>query len=140
MEVISVFGFQAASTQKLPLYRTVQAGYPTVADSDVEVKIDLIEYLVDHPASTFFAHVSESNLTECGIADGDILIVDTSIAPVNGRIVLVSVNNELSVKLYRKIDQIEYLQTDNQRVLPIKIEPYLEFTIIGTVTKVIHSL
>jgi len=141
MEVFETFGLQLSSVHKIPLFAMpVQAGHPITADSRVESEIDLNDFLIAHPAASFFAHVRGNNMNECGIADGDILVVDTSIHPVDGKIVVVSINNDLTVKLYRDFDGIVTLQTDNERYVPLKIEPYMEFKIVGIVTKVIHSL
>ena len=141
MEVYETFGLKLSSVQKVPLFAmSVQAGVPSLADSQVESEIDLNDFLIAHPAASFFAHVRGNNMNECGITDGDILVVDTSIHPVDGKIVVVSINNDLTVKLFREFDGVITLQTDNERYVPIKIEPYMEFKIVGTVTKVIHSL
>ena len=141
MKIIEIFGLQNNSAGKLPIYGTsVAAGIPVVSDSHIEKRIDLNEFLIEHPASTFFAHVSGNNLKSYGISDGDILVVDTSSRPFDGRIVVASLDGNLSVKIYRNNDMGEYLQTDDERYLPVRISDDFEFTIIGSVTKVIHSL
>lgn len=143
MEVIEIYGFKLKEKQriKLPFFETsVAAGVPNPIESDSCVEIDLNEYLVDHPASTFFAKVRGLNMVQQGIRDGDILVVDTSIEPVDQKIVLVTINGSLTVKIFREIDGEIFLESQNHQFLPIMMEPYLEFKIIGVVTKIIHSL
>lgn len=143
MEVTRIFGFRPKEGPKLkmPLFTmSVQAGAPVPVDSDVEREVDLNEYLVEHPAATFFAEVKGEENKFAGIRSGDILVVDTSLEPRDGKIVIVAYNNDLAVKIYRKFDGEEYLESSKEQYLPMKIEGYFEYTVIGVVTKIIHSL
>ncbi len=141
MQVIKIFGLRSRGTNRIPLFSmSVAAGTPVQADSDIESSIDLNEFLIEHPASTFFAHVAGDNLLESGISDGDILVVDTSAEQQDGKIVVVMLGSDLSVKIYRENNGSPYLQTDKERFIPVKISEGFEFKIIGVVTKVIHSI
>jgi len=143
MEIIEIYGLKLKekTNLRLPFFETtVAAGMPNPIESDNCVEIDLNELLVDHPASTFFAKVHGLNMIEQGIRDGDILVVDTSIEPSDSKIVLATINGTLTVKIYRELDGGIFLESPNHQFLPVMIEPYMEFKIIGTVTKIIHSL
>lgn len=141
MKVINLYGLEINSKNQVPLYAmSVAAGSPVPAENDIENTIDLNEFLIGHPASTFFAHVSGDNLKHVGILDGDILIIDTVQKPVDGKIVLVKLGNDLSVKIFRENEGNHYLQTDDKSFIPIKINDEFEFNIIGVATKVIHSI
>ena len=143
MEEIQIIGYQTASGEyaKLPLFTmSVAAGVPTPVDTHIDKEIDLNEFLVKHPAATFFAKVTGDSLKNHGICDGDILIVDASIEPEDGKFVLASISGEISIKIYRTIGGDVYLESSNNRFLPIKIDGYLEFILLGVVTKIIHSL
>jgi len=143
MEGIRIIGYQTAKGdyKKLQLFITsVSAGLPTPIDSDLDKEIDLNEFLVAHPASTFFAEVQGNALKNYGIKDKSLLIVDTSILPEDGKIVLASINGELTIKIYRVVNGEIYLESNDNRFLPIKIEGYLEFVLLGVVTKIINSL
>jgi DNA polymerase V len=142
MENFEIIGFQPMNSRSdLPLFSMpVAAGLPVPAESDIESRLDLNEFLVQHPAATFFAKVKGSFAGDIGIADGDILIVDTSLKPQDGKYVLATINGALSIKIYRKIDNQEFLVSGNFQFLPMSIEPYISFSIIGVVTSVIHSL
>jgi DNA polymerase V len=141
MEVVKIFGVRSTNGPKIPLFgMSVAAGSPVPVESDIESSMDLNEFLIDHPASTFFAHVAGDNLIEAGIKDGDILIVDTAIEPRDGKIVIVMLKGELSVKIFRENAGNPYLQTDNERFIPLEIDDEFKFEIIGVVTKAIHSI
>lgn len=141
MANIEIFGYEPHTSQKLPLFlMSVSAGFPIPVEHEIEKEIDLNEFLVEHPAATFFARVKGFSLETIGINDSDVLICDTAIEPTDGKLVLVLVNNELTVKFYRCIDGEVFLQSQNLSFMPLKIEPYIEFSVVGVVTKVIHSL
>ncbi len=141
MEILEVFSFSPEGSARRPLFTMpVAAGQPIPVDDHVDSELDLNDYLIKHPAATFFVRVRGESMIEAGIHDGDILIVDSSIEAGDGKIVIVSVDGDLTVKTLR-IDGTEvYLEAQNKQFLPLKIEPYMEFRIIGVVTSVIHRL
>ena len=141
MEPIEILGFHPSSVEKIPLFTmSVSAGIPVPADSDIDKEVDLNEFLVEHPAATFFAKVHGYSFEEAGIKDGDILIVDTGLEATDGKFVVVLVNDNLTIKIYRVIDDRVYLQAHDKKFIPKDIDPFMSFDILGVVTKVIHSL
>jgi len=142
LESIEIIGFKPneENAAKMTLYEmSVAAGYPVPVESGIEREVDLNEFLVDRPASTFFARVHGLDMVHQGIRDGDILVVDSALEPDDGRIVLAELNQGLTVKVYRIFDGEAFLESRNHQFLPLSIGD-LEFNIIGTVTKIIHSL
>lgn len=126
---------------RLPFYQsTISAGFPSPADDDIEDKLDLNELLIKHPSATFFLRVSGSSMVNAGIHHNDILIVDRSLEPANGRIVIASVNGELTVKRLRCEGKKIQLIAENDAYPPINISEDADFRIWGIVTNVIHSL
>ena len=86
---------------QLPLQSCkVQAGFPSFADDSVEDNIDLNKHLIKHPAATFFVRVSGNSMIGAGIHDNDLLIVDRSLNPVNGNIVIAAIEGFLTVKRF----------------------------------------
>ncbi len=141
MEILEVFSFSPEGPVKRPLFTMpVAAGQPIPVDDHVDSDLDLNDYLIRHPAATFFVRVRGESMIEAGIHDGDILIVDSSIEAIDGKIVIVSVDGDLTVKTLRINGSEVYLEAQNKQFLPLKIEPYMEFQIIGVVTSVIHRL
>jgi DNA polymerase V len=140
MKEIELIELEKFSENKIPLYSmSVPAGSPFEVDSDIDKEIDLNELLVEHPANTFFAKFNGVSSKEIGVETGDILVVDSSINPDNGKIVLVSLNDDFSIKIYRTVNNNIYLESQTDNFVPLKIEPYMEYKIIGVVTKIIHS-
>ncbi len=138
--MIEIIGFQPGPSRRIPLFTmSVSAGVPIPVEDDVDKHIDLNEYLVEHPAATFFAKVTGDSMKDAGIRDGDILIVDTSVDASDGRLVIASINGELSIRYYREIDGQVYLESQNSHFLPINIGDYMRQQVIGVVTKIIHS-
>ena len=87
----------------LPLYASkVQAGFPSPADDFMEGRLDLNQHLVKHPTATFFVRVSGDSMIEAGIHPDDILVVDRSLEPRHGKIVIAALDGELTVKRLHK--------------------------------------
>ncbi len=67
-------------------------------DERVELGINLNELLVKRAAATFFFKVVGAKGRYEGIEDGDLLIVDRSVSPSVGKIVVGAIQGELIVK------------------------------------------
>jgi DNA polymerase V len=109
----------------------VPAGFPNPADDYMDRRLDLNEHLIKHPAATFYCRVSGESMRGIGIFDDDLLIVDRAVKPVNGHVVLASINGELTCKL---------LDVNNKRLLaanknypPIEINEDAEFSVEGVI-------
>lgn len=70
------------------------------ASNYIDDKIDFNRLMVTHPRSTFTMKVTGDSMVGARIPDGATLVVDRSIAPWNGAIVVAVVNGELTVKRY----------------------------------------
>ena len=117
----------------------VAAGFPSPASDYIEGKLDLNEYLVKHPAATFFVRASGDSMTGAGIFPGDILIVDRSMKAMDSNIVIASIDGEFIVKRLRVSDAGISLVSENKRYKPIEIGDGNDFKVWGVVTYVIHN-
>lgn len=141
LRVKNIFSFKKKQSINLPLYISrVKAGFPSPADDYIEKQLDLNEYLIKHPASTFFVRVEGDSMIDAGIHSGDILIVDKSLEPKNNKIVIAVVNGELTVKRIKKTGGKVFLIAENDNYSPIEITGDTDFVIWGIVTNVIHSV
>ncbi len=139
----NIFGFEHSNTppQKLPLFiARVSAGFPSPADDFIDKNLDLNEFLIKHPAATFFVRVAGNSMINAGIRDGDLLIVDKALEPADNKIVVAALNGELTVKRIRKIKNKLFLAPENHDYQPIEIEPEAQFEVWGVVTHVIQTL
>jgi DNA polymerase V len=119
---------------------SVSAGFPSPADDYLEEKVDLNQYLVKHPASTFLVRASGESMINAGIFPKDILVVDRSLKAENGKVVIAVVDGELTVKRYVKKGKNILLKPENDSFDPIVINDDSEAYIWGVVTNVIHNL
>jgi len=118
----------------------VAAGFPSPADDYVEKTLDLNELLVQKPAATFFARAQGESMLGAGIHHNDILIVDRSIEPVSGKIVICALNGELTVKRLERDNGQWQLKAENPGYPDIAIFEDLELVVWGVVTNVIHPV
>ncbi len=124
----------------LPMFlESVSAGFPSPADDYMESKLDLNDLLIKNPAATFFVRVTGDSMINSAIYSGDILVVDRSIDPKEGSIVIAVINGELTVKRLVYKDTYIYLVPENKFYQPIKITEDMNFEVWGVVRSVIHS-
>jgi DNA polymerase V len=140
-DICSVWRPGQIETQALPLYgNKIAAGFPSPADDHIESSLDLNEYLIEHPAATFYVRVSGESMIKAGINPNDILIVDRAVEPVDGKIVIAVLNGELTVKRLVTKQSKVFLYPENDAFKPIEVSPEAEFKIWGVVTNVIHRV
>lgn len=139
--VESIYRARVKTHYKIPLYTCpVSAGFPSPADEYLEGKLDLNHLLVPHPLATFFVRVSGDSMTGAGIHEGDLLIVDRSLEPRDGKVVIAVVNGELLVKRLKYHGKQPYLVAEHQDYPPLAVTEAMDFQIWGVVTSVVHSL
>lgn len=125
---------------KLPMYsNTVQAGFPSPAEDYIENEIDLNAFLVKQPSATFLVRAAGNSMKDAGISDGDILVVDRSVKPVNGKVVIAAVDGQLTVKFLIIKQGKAFLMPANADYPPIPVDPDNGVTIWGVVTSSIHQ-
>ncbi len=113
--------------------------FPRPAADNPERKIDLNEYLIKHPSSTFFARVVGDSMIDRGIFPGDLLVVDRSLSPMAGNIIVAALNNEFTLKEFMKDKNKIILKAANKNFADIVIQEHDTFEIWGVVTNVIHK-
>lgn len=121
----------------------VSAGYPFATDTFIEGQLDPYEYLVKHPSSTFFVHVTGDSMVCEGadnISPGDLLVVDRTLEPRHGKPVIAILDGELTVKKFERSGPRLCLVPANEQYQPIEIMPHQDFEIWGVVTFVIHRV
>ncbi len=112
---------------------SVSAGSP-VSTSDDTVSVDIVEFLVNNPEHTFFVNVVGDSMKDIGIYDSDTLIIDRSIVPKSGEIIVARVFNELTVKRFVRNGKRVILAAENKAHKNIEVTEDMDFSIIGVVT------
>lgn len=132
---------EAVKSAELPLYtNSISAGFPSPAEDFIDKKLDLNEYLIKNPLTTFFVKVSGNSMINAGIYDGDILIVDKSIDASNNKIIIGVINGEFTVKRISKKNNKLFLLPANDNYDPIEVTEQMDFKIWGVVVHSIHKL
>ncbi len=127
-------------TCELPVFSTrIPAGFPSPADGYMDNKLDMNHFLIKHPSATFCFWVEGNSMTDVGIFDGDLLIVDCSLTPENNDIVVAVIDGEFTVKQIQRTGGKLYMAPRNPNYKPIEINEFMNFQIRGVVTKSIHQ-
>lgn len=122
----------------LPLYsHKVVAGFPSPADDYIEARLDLNEKLVRNKEATFLLVVEGDSMKDIGIKEGDTLIVDRSIEPRDGKIVIAALDGELTVKRLSMKSTGTWLVPENDNYPPILVREESDIVIWGVVTSTI---
>ena len=88
-------------SSKVKVSGSVVAGFPSPAEQYLEPPLDLNELLVKRPAATYFVRVQGDSMSGAGISDGDLLVVDRSLHPADGDVIIASVDGDFTVKTLR---------------------------------------
>lgn len=119
---------------------SVAAGFPSPADDYVEKRLDLNELLINKPASTFFVRAEGESMLGAGIHPEDVLVVDRSVHPGVGKIVVCALDGELTVKRLRSKEGKLVLSPENPNYQDIPLKEEVDMVIWGVVTSVIHNV
>nr|WP_108650309.1 translesion error-prone DNA polymerase V autoproteolytic subunit [Dongshaea marina] len=123
-----------------PLFRDpVVAGFPSPASDFAEKSLDLNELCIQHPAATYFLRVQGDSMTEAGIFDGDIVVVDRALIPQHGDIVIAALNGEFTIKRLHKKTSLKLLAC-NPAYSDIEVGADDQFELFGVVSSAVRCL
>lgn len=126
----------------LPLFMNkIQAGFPSPADDYLDKTLDLNDLMIKNPPTTFFVKVEGDSMSGIGIHPGDLLVVDRSKDPVEGKIIIAALDGELTVKRIRILANKQVrLEAENPNYPAILVSHHQDFRVWGVVTGVIRNL
>ena len=120
----------------LQLSPSIKAGFPSPAEDYMHDTIDFNRDIIKNPEATFYGMVSGDSMIDAGINDGDIAVIDRSVEPANGDIIVAFVNEEFTIKYldltHREEGYIE-LRPANKNYKPIRIDSLDDFKVWGVV-------
>jgi len=131
---------KAAVTTRLriPFFASlIKAGFTSPAENYVERVCDLNDLCIGNSEATYFVRVEGDSMSGDRIETGDILIVDCSLEPTEGRIVVVWHNGAHTVKRIHYANKLVVLMPSNSKYLPIYVQPEDDFRVFGVVTRAI---
>jgi len=118
-----------------PLFsHKVAAGFPSPADDYIEGRLSLDEHLISNKDATFFVRAKGNSMVGAGIFDGDLLVVDKSLTPTSGDIVIAIVDGDLTVKRLINRGGKVILKPENPRCKEIEFKEGQELQVWGVVT------
>jgi DNA polymerase V len=129
--VESIFVRVSHKSAEIPLFNhKVSAGFPSPAADHVEDRLSADQYLVKNPTATYFVRVKGDSMLNAGIFNGDVLVVDRSLDPGIGQIILAEVDGEFTVKYLGQ----NQLTPANPNYQSIKFDDADTIALIGVVT------
>ncbi|MFB6181577.1 MAG: LexA family protein [Candidatus Magasanikbacteria bacterium] len=118
---------------------TIRAGFPGSADQEQENTMDLDEYLIEDPTSTFMLEVVSNSMEQEGIKQGDLVLVDRGKEPKIGDVVVARLDNEWTLKYFKQDGDRHYLGAASEDHEDIYPDPGQELKIGGVVTSVVRK-
>jgi len=118
----------------------VECGFPSPARDYTEGSIDLNEELIHHPNSTFVVRARGQSMIDIGISTGDLIIVDRSLKPRNGSVIIAVLDGELSIKILDTSNKKISLLSANKNYSDVHVSEEMDFMIWGVCTYVVHNL
>ncbi len=118
----------------------VAAGFPSPAQDYFDGRIDLNEHLIRDVTSTFIVRVSGESMAGAGISHGDEVIVDRSLTPVDGNVVVAVLDGELTIKRLHVTKTGVVLRAENPAYEDIHVPSLSELSIWGVVTRCLHHV
>lgn len=125
---------------KLPYIGGIAAGFPSPAEDFLDVSIDLNKELIKNPSSTFYGRVKGNSMRDAGVENGDLLIIDKSLRPANGKIAVCFLDGEFTIKKIKIENECIWLVPANSDFNPIKVTVENDFLIWGIVLHIIKSV
>lgn len=119
---------------------SVAAGWPSAAQDYYSGEIDLNSHLISNREATFIVRVSGDSMRDAGISDGDELIVDRSLDPQSGQVVIAVLDGELTVKRLEVSSDGVILRAANSKYPDIRVAELSELHIWGVVTRCLHHV
>ncbi len=116
----------------------VAAGFPSPADGCLPRPLDFNELLVRRPATTFVVRVAGESMRDAGVHDGDMIVIDRSVDPRDGDIVVACVEGDLCIKRLRRNGFNAWLEPANPDYPSIAVNLEAAFAIEGVVMWSLH--
>lgn len=139
-ELIGAFPEASEGTVQAILGVTVDCGFPSPAQDYQTSEIDLNQYLMPNRVSTFLIRARGHSMMRAGIFDGDELVVDRSVTPEDGHVVVAVIDGEFTVKRLRLTGAGVVLSPENPAFPNIQIAELSELRIWGVVIRSLHRV
>lgn len=111
------------------------------ASGVMDTYFDLNKQFINNKQTTSFLRMNSNSLSDIGIYNGDVLVVDRSLTVESGKIVVALLNGEMLVRrIETRFNRIR-LYPETKTLSPIDVDlNCCEFSIWGVVTYAIHTV
>ncbi len=109
---------------------TIEAGFPSPAEEELCDNISLDDFLIKNKQAAYILQVSGDSMKDAGIMPGDLVIVDRSLSPQDGNIVIAEVDNNWTMKYFKKKCGKIYLKAANKKYKDIIAEEKLKIAAV----------
>ena len=124
----------SAGTVRIPIQgAALCAGFPSPADDFLEGALELPRWLAPNPPATFAWNISGDSMQAAGIFDRDLAVVDRSLKPGNGSVVVAAIDGEMSIKRLRIEGNVARLAFENPDLPAFAVQEAAEAEIWGVV-------
>ncbi len=137
---LKLFYPNQSSELALPAVGPLSAGFPSPAEDYLEAVLDLNQALVKNPSSTFYGTVKGNSMTEAGVDDGDLLVIDKALPYRHQALAVCYLDGEFTLKRIKIEGQNLYLMPANPTYQPIMVRAEQDFCVWGIVTYVIKKV
>ena len=136
IENIKLLKGEWLSRLSLALAPNIKAGFPSPADDYLRDSLDFNRDLIKNPEATIYGRVSGDSMRDAGINEGDIAVIDRSLQPTDGDVIVAYVNEEFTIKyldLTHKEEGYIELRPANPNYSPIRIDSTDNFRVWSVV-------
>lgn len=137
---ITIYNPNLTSELALPnVGNQIVAGFPSPAEDYLEAMLDLNKALIKNPSSTFYGRVKGVSMKDAGVDNGDLLVIDKSLAYRNNALAVCYLNGEFTLKRIKVEGDTLILMPANSDYQPIEVKKDADFAVWGIVTYVIKK-
>ena len=122
---------QKSDTIEIPVIGRVAAGQPILAEENIEGTFNIQSSLINGKADCFALKVKGDSMINAGIFEGDVVIINPQKDANNGEIVVALLDNEATLKRYKRINGNISLMPENDNYSPIAVNKSDNFSIVG---------
>ena len=138
---LKIYQPDTATDREIPVAGSgVHAGFPSPAEDHIEGRLDLNKLAVTHPDATFFARVEGDSMKDDCIEDGDLLVIDKSLKPEDGNVVVSYLDGEFTLKSIQIKKGKIYIVPANEKYKVLEVSDDTDFRVWGVVRYVLKKV
>ncbi len=120
---------KSADTTRLPIVGRVAAGSPVLASQHIEMHYR-IDTSLFRPRADYLLRVHGTSMQNAGILDGDLLAVHQTAHAENGQIIVARIDDEVTVKRFKRTNHQVQLLPENDDFEPMEIDLHYQQLVI----------